>query len=123
MQQPSLFIFPPGRAALAFDATLLEALAAVPAVQRHAPALQAALQQALVMLSEAGGGGSGGGSGDAGAPGIFGVQAFTSDGQTNRTAVQAFAEAPDCYADAFMASLHGARVQISCKAAMLDLSI
>lgn len=103
MRQPSLFIFPPGRAALAFDATLLEALAAVPAVQLHAPALQAALQQALVLLSEAGGGGSGACGGDAGVPGVFGVQAFTSDGQTNRTAVQTSVEAPEGYADTSMA--------------------
>lgn len=88
--QPNLLIFPPGRAALAFDTALLEALAAAPAVQLHAPALLAALQQALALLSEAGGNGSGGGGGGAGVPGVFGVQAFTSDGQTSRTTVQLF---------------------------------
>lgn len=76
-----------GRLALSLDAALLEALVAAPAVHRHSPQLHDALQHALATRSRVEGG-SGRGRGPSGTPGVFGVQAFTSDGRTSRTAVR-----------------------------------
>ena len=74
-----------GRLALSLDAALLEALVAAPAVLLHAPQLRDALQQVLATRSPMK---SSGGRGPGGMPGVFGVQAFTSDGRTSRTAVR-----------------------------------
>lgn len=76
----------PGRLAHSLDAALLDALVAAPAVHTHAPQLHGALQQTLAARSPAEGGGSRG-RGAVGTAGVFGVQAFTSDGRTSRTAV------------------------------------
>ncbi|KAK9821451.1 hypothetical protein WJX81_000950 [Elliptochloris bilobata] len=73
-----------GRLALSLDTALLEALVAAPALALHAPGLRGALQQALALRSTAAQRGAG--PGRSSMPGVFGVQAFTSDGQTSRTA-------------------------------------
>lgn len=74
-----------GRLAHSLDAALLDALVAAPAVQTHAAQLHGALQQTLAARPPAEGGR---GRGPGGTAGVFGVQAFTSDGRTSRTAVR-----------------------------------
>ena len=76
-----------GRLAHSLDAALLDVLVAAPAVLTHAPQLHGALQQAMAARPSVEGGGARG-RGPGGTAGVFGVQAFTSDGRTSRTAVR-----------------------------------
>ena len=74
-----------GRLAHSLDAALLDALVAAPAVHAHAPQLHGALRQTLAARPPVEGGR---GRAPNGTAGVFGVQAFTSDGRTSRTAVR-----------------------------------